>query len=287
MTGRPHFVKAQINTVSPPSHGVTASDAAATVDRLLSPHLPATTALTGGAEATTGLKDDLVFQLNGGDGAETFNFGAGTTADQVASAVNLVKDSTGVGAEIDAVTGDLVFTSTEYGSDSRVGVEIISEGAGGDFATNLSTTNAKGTDVEASINGVEANGDGNSFSINTSTLDLTLTVDDGSDTDFTFSITGGGAKFQLGPDVVSNQQASLGIGAVSTGKLGGSAGRLYELGSGQARSLTNDSAGAAKIIDEVIGKVHQYPRPFGCIPSYHFGQQPGQLDGFASQPAGS
>ena len=77
----------------------------------------------------------------------------------------------------------------------------------------------------------------------------------GSSTNFSFSITGGGAQFQLGPDVTSNQQARLGIGSVSTGQLGGAAGRLYELGSGQAKSLANDVNGAAEIIDQVIGKV--------------------------------
>ena len=55
--------------------------------------------------------------------------------------------------------------------------------------------------------------------------------------------------------MTSNQQARLGIGSVSTGQLGGASGRLYELGSGQAKSLSNDVNGAAKIIDEVIGKV--------------------------------
>ncbi len=107
----------------------------------------------------------------------------------------------------------------------------------------------------ATVNGVEANGVGNSLSINTTSLDLSITVDDGSSANFSFSITGGGAKFQLGPDVTSNQQARLGIGSVSTGQLGGPTGRLYELGNGQARSLTNDVNGAGRIIDDVINKV--------------------------------
>jgi flagellin len=70
-----------------------------------------------------------------------------------------------------------------------------------------------------------------------------------------FNITGGGALFQLGGDVVSNQQARLGIASVSSSSLGGTSGRLYQLGSGQAKSLSNDPNGAAKIIDEVINKV--------------------------------
>jgi flagellin-like hook-associated protein FlgL len=68
-------------------------------------------------------------------------------------------------------------------------------------------------------------------------------------------ITGGGAMFQLGPEVVSNQQARLGIMAVSTGKLGGVSGRLYQLGSGESLSLKNDAAGASRVIEETIEKV--------------------------------
>ncbi len=205
-----------------------------------------------GTKITAGLKDTLVFQLNGADGAETFNFGAGTSLAQIKAAVNLVSDSTGVTADD---TGGLSFTSDAYGSDALVNIEIISEGALGEFESSLSSTRQTGSDIEATINGVEASAKGNTFSINTSTLDLSLTVDEGSTTDFTFSITGGGALFQLGPDVTSNQQARLGIGSVSTGQLGGVSGRLYELGSGQAKSLTNDVNGAARIIDEVVDKV--------------------------------
>ncbi|MEM8911480.1 MAG: flagellin [Planctomycetota bacterium] len=214
----------------------------------------ATAAVAGTSAQTTvaGLKDSLVFQLNGADGAETFNFGVGTLKSQIKDAINLVSDSTGITAD-DTTT--LQFTSEAYGSDALVGIDVISEGGSGGFEAALSAARVTGTDILATINGVEANGNGNSFSINTSTLDLSLTVDDGNSTDFSFSITGGGATFQLGPDVTSTQQATLGIGSVSTGKLGGASGRLYELGSGQAKSLANDVSGAAKIIDEVIAKV--------------------------------
>tara|TARA_R110002049_G_scaffold305056_1_gene501009 strand:- start:56027 stop:58087 length:2061 start_codon:yes stop_codon:yes gene_type:complete len=199
------------------------------------------------------LNADLVFQLNGSKGAETFNFGAGTSADQISAALNLVSDSTGVAATVSA--GALALTSTDFGSSSKVNVEVISEGTGGTFEGALDSTSDSGSDIVATVNGIEANGTGNALSINTSALDLSLTVSEGSSTNFSFSITGGGAKFQLGPDVTSNQQARLGIGSVSTGQLGGSAGRLYELGSGQAKSLINDVSGAAEIIDQVIGKV--------------------------------
>jgi flagellin len=93
------------------------------------------------------------------------------------------------------------------------------------------------------------------LSINTATLDLAITVDDGSDADFDFDITGGGALFQLGPDVVSNQQARLGIQSLYTANIGGPSGRLYELASGGDKSLAVDPTSAYKVVSEVIGKV--------------------------------
>ncbi|QDT04550.1 B-type flagellin [Rubripirellula lacrimiformis] len=210
----------------------------------------ANTASTGGEVLT----DTLVFQLNGASGAETFNFGAGTSASQISAALNLVSDSTGVNATFSTAEG-LKFTSTAYGSDALVHIDVISEGPAGTFGSSLSSLRQTGTDIEGTVNGVEAGGSANTLQINTSSLDLTLTVEDGSSENFSFSITDGGALFQLGPDVTSNQQARLGIGSVSTGQIGGPTGRLYELGSGQSKSLVNDVTGAAKIIDEVIGKV--------------------------------
>jgi len=213
------------------------------------PAQPLSTGTSGGEV----LGDALVFQLNGADGAETFNFGAGTSSQQIANAVNLVSDSTGVNASV--ASGTLVFQSTAYGSSALVNIDVINEGENGGFGNNLSALRDTGADIVATVNGVQANGRANTLSINTSSLDVELTVTPASSTNFSFSITGGGALFQLGPDVTSNQQARMGIGSVSTGQIGGPTGRLYELGSGQARSLVNDVNGAARIIDDVISKV--------------------------------
>jgi flagellin len=227
-----------------------ATAAAGTEFANLASSQPLNTGNTGGET----LKASLVFQLNGSNGAETFNFGQGTSIDQIKNAINLVKDATGVFATADNATG-LQLSSVEYGSKARVEIEVISEGAGGTFESSLSANAVTGIDIKATVNGVQATGDGNSLSVNTSVLDMNLTVANGSTTNFSFGITDGGARFQLGPDVTSTQQARLGIGAVSTGLLGGSAGRLYELGSGQAKSLANDVNGAANVIDQVIDKV--------------------------------
>lgn len=209
----------------------------------------ASTGVTGGQT----LKDQLVFELNGKDGSDVFNFQAGATARQMRNAINLVKDATGV--EATEASSVITLRSTGYGSDSSVAVNVLNEGAAGGFKAGLSGTRAVGTNVAATVNGIVANTNGNSLSINTATLDMSVTVADGSNTSFSFNITGGGALFQLGGDVVSNQQARLGIGSVSTGQLGGASGRLYELASGQKKALATDATGAARVIDDVISKV--------------------------------
>lgn len=219
-------------------------------------------------QATTGelnysggtLTSDLVLQLGGKSGFETFNFGTGSTVQQIRDAVNLVSDATGVSASVASASTSgtyLKLSSVEYGSDAFVSAKALS----GSFnAVNLSgtaTERAAGQDVAVRINGVQAQGKGLQASLNTSTLDLSFTVNkalvDGDQ--FGFSIAGGGANFQIGPDVVSNQQARLGIQGVSTATLGGVSGKLYELRSGGSSDLKTDTKNAAKIVDEVIAGV--------------------------------
>ncbi len=210
------------------------------------------TPLSGGVFGG-GLNADLVVRLTGATGAEVFQFQKGASIDSVIQSINLVNDATGITASNDG--GSLKLNSTAYGSDSLVDVDVISEGTGGTFKSGLTAARANGTDIVATVNGTAATGKGNTLSLNTSTLDLSLTVDDGSSTSVAFTITGGGAQFQLGPEVVSNQQARLGIGSLNTANLGGATGRLYELAKGGAKSLVNDATGASRVVDEAINQV--------------------------------
>lgn len=220
--------------------------------------------LTGGtADGGTGIGADIVFKLSGQFGSEVFNFDAGTGLSDIVAAVNLVQDATGVQAVINGTTLEL--RSTTYGTDAVVDVEVISEGTGGTFGAGLSANRDTGTDIAATVNGFQAQGRANTLSLNTATLDLNLTVTDGSSTDITFSINGGGALFQLGPDVVTNQQARIGVGSVNTAKLGGVAGRLYELRSGNAADLATDPSTAANIVDQAITKVTELRGRLGAF----------------------
>ena len=162
-----------------------------------------------------------------------------------------------LGNEDQANTG-LAFKAVEYGTDEFVSVRALNGTTFGLVDANgNSTTRAVGTDVDARVNGIQAVGTGLTAVINTSALDLTFSLDsevnDGES--LTFTIVGGGAQFQLGPDVVSNQQARLGISSVNTAKLGGVAGRLFEVRSGGSKDLKTDVFGAAAVIEEVITQI--------------------------------
>lgn len=192
------------------------------------------------------ISGDLVVKIGGKTGAEVFSFSSGATLNQIRDAIRLVSDATGVTATTSS--GALVLTSTEYGAEAFISVETISGSA-------IASSRNTGTDIAATINGVRANGRANTLSVNTATLDLAVTVTSGSTADFSFSVSSGGAIFQLGPTVVSNQQARIGVGSVNTGSLGGKSGRLYQLRSGQTGSLRTNTTLAATIVDEVVNEV--------------------------------
>ena len=137
-------------------------------------------------------------------------------------------------------------------------MQVVSEGTGGTFGSSLTATNAAGTDIQATVNGVGAIGQGNTVSLNTPSLGFSadlnptgLTAGENID----FNITGGGALFQLGPQVTSGQQVNLGIQSATTASLGGTVGRLYEIGSGNDASLTANAAKAGQIVQAALNSV--------------------------------
>ena len=215
----------------------------------------------GSASSAFGIDADLVFELAGSTGSEVLSFEAGTSLQLLIDGVNAVGDATGVTASANGTNDGLILTSSEYGSSSLVDINVISYGSGGDFVANLTTGGTAesrretGSDIVASVNGISATGDGNSLSINTATLDLSATVEAGFTGAIEFDITGGGALFQLGPDVVSNQQARLGINSVNTAALGGTSGLLYQLGTGGDFDLSTAATTAAEIVESAIDQV--------------------------------
>ena len=194
---------------------------------------------------------------------EVFTFYRGTTANQVAAAVNAVSDALGLIALQD---NELVsFKSLEYGSKQFVSVNVINEGPQGTFTRSVSAFRATGTDVQGKINGVTATADGNKMWINTAMLDMTIDLAPETDDNFKFTILGGGAQFQLGPDVVTNQQIRMGIKSLNAARLGGTSGKLYQLQTGGNADLYTNPNLAAKIVNEAIGVVTELRGRLGAL----------------------
>jgi flagellin len=216
-----------------------------------------------GASGGNALLDDLVLEVAGPEGMEVFTFYKGTTADQVAAAINAVSDALGLVAVQD---NELVsLRSSEYGSKQFVSINVITEGTQGTFTRSVSAFRATGTDVQGKINGVTATADGNKMWINTAMLDMTIDLAPETDDNFKFTILGGGAQFQLGPDVVTNQQIRMGIKSLNTARLGGTSGKLYQLQTGGDADLYTNPNLAAQIVNEAIGVVTELRGRLGAL----------------------
>jgi len=137
--------------------------------------------------------------------------------------------------------GAIVLESSDYGANEFVNVNVLS----GSFLTYGSdgttyTTRDNGVDIGVTINGQQAETSGLQASIRTANLDASLTFAEGSnlaDVTTTVTVTGGGSLFQIGQEATSAGQIGVGIEAVNTARLGGTTGKLYELGSGGGKSL--------------------------------------------------
>ncbi|MCA9274052.1 MAG: hypothetical protein KDA31_13525 [Phycisphaerales bacterium] len=203
------------------------------------------------------LLSSLELELRGPYGVQVVSFLQSTTYDTIANAINSLRAFTGVEAELingNANSG-LIFKSVEYGSsnDRMITVKRLNPpdqgadsfqlykfldtqpipdfSAGFDWATWQSTimtaaTSDTGQDVQAIVNGILASGKGLQISTNSASLGVDLLLDEDFATDPSltpteFTITGGGALFQLGPEISSQQQAGLGIQSVAASALGG------------------------------------------------------------------
>ena len=216
----------------------------------------------------TALTEDVLFMATGNQGSQLFNFKAGTLLSEVSAGINQWSDGTGVTSRLttSGAQTKLVFESTDFGSNGTVRIDVRSGGTSfksgmvDRYGTNILASS--GTDIEAKVNGVVATGDGNTLSINTPSLAMQMTVNDPTTAaptpaNINFTITGGGAHFQIGPNVVSTQKAVIGIQSVNTTNMNTIYGRLYQLHSGENADLSSDQnmTLGGKIITAVAGKI--------------------------------
>lgn len=234
----------------------------------------------------------FTFEIAGSKGNREFSFASGTTVASVAETINTFKEVTGVSAA--AVSGGLLVKSTEFGSDEFVSFDIINAGgqlgnvyamSAGDednanlvatattFANVTSPIRDDGQDVGAIINGVTATSNGRSARIATDFLDMEIELTEAGSINLAtidaMTITGGGAKFNLGPNVDINNQVSIGLGNVASRKLGDvNEGYLSQLGSGNTANLVNGNLETAqKIVNSAISQVSSLRGKIGAFQS--------------------
>ncbi|MFT5422581.1 MAG: flagellin [Phycisphaerales bacterium] len=248
---------------------------------------------------TAGVLDNsLTLDIGGSKGSAEISFTSAQTVTQMVAAVNSQSSNTGVTAVlIDPANSAMgfAFRSAAYGTDEFVSVQkIASTGAGAveffalegnvdtplldgtwnwgnaSLSTGADKLRDEGRDVTALINGNLATGDGLEVSINSPTLAMELLLGETFGTDPTasssvFTITGGGSLFQIGPEINSQQQTSIGIQSVVASKLGatsinGTVEFLSSLSEGKANSIQtsarkNDFTAAQDILNSAIGEV--------------------------------
>jgi flagellin len=203
------------------------------------------------------------FTITGAIGSQSITLAGSAHNSAIVAAINQYKSTTGVSAALSGA--DLRVDSTGFGSKQFVQVKTTS----GTFLNGSST----GVDAQVNINGNKASVNGLTASIDTADLavSLNLTTAFGQQTknSSSFTITGGGARFQLGSTVNSQSQFSLGIQSVSTASLGDSTdGYLASIASGGANSLVSGNTTQAQlIINDAINQVSTLRGRLGAFES--------------------
>lgn len=211
--------------------------------------------------STTG----ATIELRGNDGIISLTFPASMTTVEMAAAINQNVDATGINATVSGTGGSagLRITSAEYGSRAFVSVREMGNLFTVTDRQGVVDPRTEGRDASVTINGIAAATDGLKLSFSSTLLKVEATLQEafGSGAislgSSSFAITDGGALFQLGPQVNTNQQANIGVRSMQANKLGNQiVGFLSDLQSGQNKALSTENFQAAsKVVQEVITQV--------------------------------
>ena len=202
--------------------------------------------------------NNITIEVRGTLGTEIFSFTGSTAIATIATTVTNAKGLTGVSATASAA--GLSFNSTQYGSNEFVSVHATSgtftvvPGDQGDYED-------RGRDAGVMFNGQSARVDGLIAKIRSNGLDIVADLTETFGTTIgtsSFTITGGGANFQIGPNVNSDGLVSIGIPSITTSNLGDSVnGFLNTLGSGGGNQVVepNNHPTAEQIVGAAISQV--------------------------------
>ncbi len=176
-----------------------------------------------------------------------------------------------------AKNGSLTFQSQDFGSSQFVGINVL-QGTLATTAGSLGGTAASrstGSDIVATINGQTAVGNGLTAAVTGTALSASVTfntADNTVGTKATITVTGGGTVFQIGQNANVAGQINIGLPAINTAELGGTAGKLFQLGSGGGLSLadvgpTVQGSQLVSIIDDAINQVSTLSGTIGALQS--------------------
>lgn len=200
--------------------------------------------------ATTSAASDTSISVQGKLGTVVIDIAAGENLSAVAAKINNATGQTGVTASATATT--LSLNSQEYGTKAFVRVTTLS----GD-STNYTSQSDYGSNAVVSVNGQAAAVDGLNVNYNANGLSVTFALTatfNQSTGSSSFTVTDGGATFQLGSD--SSTRATIGIDGLFTTSLGSAAdGYLSSLKSGGANSLINNPNQAAVIASQAVNTI--------------------------------
>ena len=209
----------------------------------------------------------VTFEVTGNAGTQQFTFAEGTAVTDVVDAINSFGDSIGVTAS--TAGDDVQIDSNGFGSEQFVRIRQLSGNGGTNYVSatqgGAAVNDVKdfGADAEVNINGVSATTNGLRARVSSEGFDVSIMLDSafagagGTGGTSSFSITGGGADFNLGPQVNLANKVSLGIEAVTTGSLGSSSnGTLDSLKAGGLSNVVNgDLSKAQSVVEDAIKQV--------------------------------
>ncbi|MEY3141636.1 MAG: hypothetical protein RLY21_129 [Planctomycetota bacterium] len=209
----------------------------------------------------------VTFEIAGARGAQQFSFASGTSHNDIRNAINAFTEALGVSA---IVCGQTVrVDSTGFGTESFVRMrEIANANAATNFiadsvgGTAVSDLRRVGRDATVNINGVVAVARGLSARVALDGFDVSVSLIGAGGASFntvngtrSFYVTGGGADFNLAPDVSLASKVSLGIETVTSTNLGTSGtGFLSELKSGGSANVQNGNLTKAQEILDLATK---------------------------------
>lgn len=228
--------------------------------------------------SSTGLgATSVTINVRGVEGVVTLSFPASATSVEMVNAINTETDATGVVAVASGTNGSAGFRIESLGYGSAAFVSVTEMGSGGVMGltdrVGAGVPRTDGRDAVATINGTATTADGLELSVSKTLLKLEVILSEsygGGSTGLgvsTFSITEGGALFQLGPQVNPNLQENIGIQSMQANQLGNSiVGFLSDLKSGQVNALnTENFKQASDIVNEVITQVSRLRGRLGAF----------------------